>query len=710
MESYHTPPRNSANRNVWLACGGCLLTLTLLFFCGALGAGIVVYSYWQENGTGLATQIATILETSTPTRRPTAVSATPESSRPTRPPTAVPPVTPPPAKPTLPPAPDNTPTVPALALPVPAHIVQSPIPTRAYRDLEKLFSANYPPHDYFDAANRLGQKGLTQRTISAPAYAIGDVRTFRANERDIKATLTAMTTHAYFWVENGLYLREEDVIAAANRLEELYYPRLTNLFGPIWQPGIDNDPRFSVLHLRLPVDASELGYFDSQDEYPRTLFHDSNEQEIIYLNMSAMEIGEALYYGTLVHELQHLIQWHVDPNEETWLNEGLSQLAEIYLGYETASTYYYERRPDVRLNSWNYDEDVVDAHYSAAFLFVTYLWEQLGEMAVQELSRHPANGMSAVRSVLAGYDTRTLEAFVADWAVANYLDDPAAGDAYYYRNLDPGTPDVQMRIRQFPYARSDALPQYSVHYYVLNKTGKTTISFAGDTLATLMSAPPPSGQPVWFAPGMDDTSATLTLRLNLRDLTDATLRFRAWYDLEEEWDFAYVAVSMDNGRTWELLSPDNMVAGEYGPAFGGRSANARGATNNWVQEAISLRRYAGQEILVRFEVLTDSSIVGQGFALDDVHVPEMSAARALETTVSGWQAEGFVNVAWQLPQQWQLLFIQNAPTPQVIPLPLNSLNQGQWTVDAGQEGGVLVVIPLTPFTDYIANYWLAIEK
>jgi immune inhibitor A len=705
MEAYRTDSTPQPKNKIWLACGGCLLGLTLLL---CLGLGAAALFFWQESGEAIVTQVVEARETvlageaATPTRPATSTPVPPlKPSRTPVPNTLTDTLTPPPETPET--------AVKPLPIPVPESIIQIPIPASAYRELEKLFSTHFPPHDYFDTANRLGKQGLTERTVTAPVYRIGDEQTFFSEEGSVKATLVAATANTYFWVENGLYLPEKAVAEAANRLENEYYPLLLNLFGPVWQPGVDNDPRFSVVHLRLPVNASELGYFSGVDAYPRALFRNSNQQEVVYLNMSAMEVGEDLYYGTLVHEVQHLIQWHVDPNEKTWLNEGLSQLAEIYVGLDTADTYYYERRPHTRLNAWDYDEELIDAHYAAAYLFTVYLWEQLGETAVQELSRHPANGMSSVRAVLAGYDARSLEDFVADWAIANYLDNPDAGDAYNYRNLDPGTPDLQMRIRQFSYERIDTLPQFGVHYYALTKTGKTTISFAGDTLADLLAETPLSGRQVWFAPPMDETSATLTLRYDLRDLAEATLRFHAWYDLEEDWDFAYMVVSIDNGRSWDLLTGENMGVGEYGPAFTGSSAAVPGAFKGWVQEAISLHRYVGQEVLVRFEVLTDSSLLGRGFALDKIHVPQMGAIKALETAVSGWEAAGFVQTTGQLPQQWRLQLIQNGPTPQVVTLPLNTLNQGQWTVELGPQGGVLVIVPLTPFTEDVANYWLAVE-
>ena len=212
---------------------------------------------------------------------------------------------------------------------------------------------------------------------------------------------------------------------------------------------------------------------------------------------------------------------------------------------------------------------------------------------------------------------------------------------------------------------------------------------------------------MWFAPPQNDTDAMLTAVLNLTSLSQATLRFNVWHDLEDQWDFAYLSVSTDGGFTWTILEPDHRQNGEYGAAWNGRSDSHNGHQNGWLKEAISLNNYVGQEIMLRFEVVTDSAVTGRGFALSDLQIPE------LDSIPIQWQAEGFVQTGWQLPQQWRLNFIQKGgggTGPQVIPLPLDALNQGQWPLEIGRNGGVLVITPLTPFIAQPANYWLNIGK
>lgn len=694
MESINQSANNQTKK-ILLGLGGCLF-LCLCLVCTAV-IGMSGYIFYLNQGdlfpvepdAGI-TPTAVLPATAPPT--PVAAKLTPTS-------TAVPPTATPP------------PTAAVLNLDVPEDIDQQPIPLTAQETLERLFIANYPSQDYFETAERLGNKELGDRTITAPAYQLGDTQSFFVDDDEIEATLMGLTDNVYFWVENGLNFELEDVQRAADKLEVEYYPRLTNLFGQEWQPGVDNDPHFSVLHLVGSNSAGELGYFSTTDEFPRTLYRDSNEQEIVYLNMSQLELGKDLYYGTLVHEVQHLIQWYTDPNETAWLNEGLSQLAEIYLGLDTADTFDYERNPEIRLNSWAYDSDDVDAHYSAAYMFLVYIWEQLGETAVQELSRHPANGMASVSAVLGGFDgSRDLTQFIADWVAANYLDDFTAGVQYGYQALDPRPPTINDRWRDVPQELVEEMEQFGTHFIDLDFRGDITISFAGDTTAALTTSQPRSGTGMWFVPAEDELDAQLTAEFDLTGLSRATLGFAAWYDLEEDYDFAYVSVSTDGGQTWELLSPDHQSPGEYGPAFNGRSTNESDSDDGWVKETISLNRFTGAPVQIRFEVLTDSAITGRGFAVDDISIPELGYLNDAEGETSPWQADGFVQTNWLLPQQWIVQLIEPGAEPHVTRLPLNELNQGQWRLSIGGEGAVLTITPATPFTDDRGSYWLSATK
>ncbi len=606
---------------------------------------------------------------------------------------------------------ETSPSSAKIAFNLPAALDPQPIPPRANTDLERMFQVDYPFYDYYQVAKDLGGFTVGPREFERPEFEIGDRQIFHTEEGNVEATLITITEHTYFWVDDSLYLEEADVNAAARRLEENFLPRINHLFDQPWSPGIDGIERFSILHLAGNGNQFELGYFSDKDEYPRTIFRDSNEQEIVYLNMGQLDIGSELYFGTLVHELQHLFQWNLDKNESTWLNEGISQLAEIYAGLDTAKPDAYLAQPDTRLDRWEYDAERIDAHYANSYLFTVYLWEQLGEMGVYELVRQPANGLAAVEIILQGFQPeRSLEEFTADWAVANFLDDPSYGEQYAYTRLDLAQPTLQTRARQLPFSDFLELNQLAVHYIDIDQSGPLMLSFAGNTTAQLIDVPPVSGEQMWYAPPANDTHAQLTASFDLRQLDQATLEFDAWYDLEEDFDFAYISVSNDQGATWKILSPDLWSSGNYGPGMTGSSAALTDDGEGWVHETVSLDSFAGQDIMVRFHVLTDFESVGRGFAIDNIAIPELNYASDVEAPDSRWQANGFVPTGWLLPQRWSVQVIRHGASPEVITIELDAFNQAQKAITLGLDGGTLVVMPLTPFVTDAAHYWVEISN
>ncbi len=115
--------------------------------------------------------------------------------------------------------------------------------------------------------------------------------------------------------------------------------------------------------------------------------------------------------------------------------------------------------------------------------------------------------------------------------------------------------------------------------------------------------------------------------------TDTTLSFDAWYDTEQDWDYAFVEVSTDDGSTWtdvqtdasDPASNDQSGFNSDGTGISGTSGAGRlddWYTNRpdpaWVPVTADLSDYAGQTVKLRFEYVTDGATHGQGFELDNL--------------------------------------------------------------------------------------------
>jgi hypothetical protein len=215
---------------------------------------------------------------------------------------------------------------------------------------------------------------------------------------------------------------------------------------------------------------------------------------------------------------------------------------------------------------------------------------------------------------------------------------------------------------------------------------------------------------VWLAAPGDDSDVQLTHAFDLGGLSRATLQFWAWYDLETDYDFAYVLVSADHGATWDILRPRHAVDGDFGPAFNGRSRDARDDVRGWVSESLSLDAYGDRPILVRFELLTDAATTGDGLALDDIAIPELGFFDDLENGPRAWRSQGFSLSTVSLPLAWGVRLVIDSAPPRVRPLTLDANNQGEWVIDLEGEPATLVVMPLNAFTTRQAAYWVRLTN
>ena len=106
-----------------------------------------------------------------------------------------------------------------------------------------------------------------------------------------------------------------------------------------------------------------------------------------------------------------------------------------------------------------------------------------------------------------------------------------------------------------------------------------------------------------------DTSLTLATGIDLSGATRPALSFQQAYSLEEGYDFAQVEISTNGGSSW--LPPAATFTGD-------QMAMSR--------EQVDLLDYKGcSDVRVRFRLVTDDSIVKDGWYVDDVSIGEAPA-------------------------------------------------------------------------------------
>ncbi len=587
-----------------------------------------------------------------------------------------------------------------------------------------LATTEVPVRDLYDLAVRLqGLPPDTPRSINptgAPDYPIGTRRLFHASnmdtdeEFDLYATLVYKTEHVYMWIEDGVQFDQEDVVAAAELFEEHTYPTNREFFSSEWTPGIDNDPRLSILHARNLGDNT-LGYFSGPDGFVSAVRPDSNEMEMFYISMDNMTINSEEYHSVLAHEFQHMIHWYNDRNEDTWLNEGFSELAAPLNGFDTSGhEYSFAWQPDNQLNDIDYDAPDYSASYGAAYLFTAYFLDRFGSEATQALVADPENGLASVDAVLAELDTEMTHVdFFADWVAANILNDCSVADGRYcYREIDAPSfdTDTSYSADDYPVFTNSTVHQYGTDYIEVNGNQSLTFRFTGSTQIGLVDTTAHSGRYFWWSNRADDSDMTLTRGFDLSGVSNATLEYWTWYDIEEDWDYAYVEVSTDGGQTWTILrtpsgTDSNPNNNSYGWGYTGKSGSGKSAPQ-WIQESADLSPYAGQPVLVRFEYITDEAVNKPGFIVDDVAIPEIGYFGDFETGDDGWEAAGFIRHANVLPQRWLVQLILQGRETTVQRLTLNEDQTGEWTIPLNNDTrrAIVTVSALAPVTTEMASY------
>ncbi len=198
----------------------------------------------------------------------------------------------------------------------------------------------------------------------------------------------------------------------------------------------------------------------------------------------------------------------------------------------------------------------------------------------------------------------------------------------------------------------------------------------------------------------------LTRQLDLSELESASLHFWTWYDIEEHFDYGYVAVSADDGRTWETLAGEHSTSEDpneanYGYGYTGKS-------DGWLEEEVDLSPYAGQEVLLRFWYISDPGLNQSGWLIDDISVPELNFSDDGEMGDDGWSLDGFVRSSNQLHQDYQVQVVEYGSETSVTTLELDDVNHGQYILDPGTRRAILVVSGISRWTSELAPYRVTI--
>jgi hypothetical protein len=207
----------------------------------------------------------------------------------------------------------------------------------------------------------------------------------------------------------------------------------------------------------------------------------------------------------------------------------------------------------------------------------------------------------------------------------------------------------------------------------------------------------------------DHSNMSLEQTFDFSDISEPIeLSYQTWYDLEEDYDYVFVSGSVD-GENWDILNTsscttDNPSGNSYGCGLNGQSAG-------WQQERVDLNAYAGEQITIRFDYVTDAAVNGVGMVIDDIQIDAIGYFSDFETDEGGWDGEGFVRIQNQLPQEYILSLISFGEETTVTEVVLDENNQATINIRIGDDVDsiVLVISGSTPYTRQKAEYNIRID-
>ena len=285
---------------------------------------------------------------------------------------------------------------------------------------------------------------------------VGERHTFFVNptydatgRTSVPVTLEYVGTHSYFYVEDS-YLDslspsaravfDQQIIASAQEFDNNIYPKETAFWGSEANPGIDNDPKITILLERLTSGTG--GYFDSANGYSSQQIPQTNQREMITANVSSLGTNRLKIF--LAHEFQHLISSNQkellrDVSEDTWLNELRSQYAITLAGYNddfknsdlAQRLQAFLSNPTDSLTEW----PNTNLDYALVTLFGQYLVDRFGPTILQDTLHSSSVGIDSINKYLADHkNSENFKDIFADWVWTNYYNNTTQDIRYGYVN------------------------------------------------------------------------------------------------------------------------------------------------------------------------------------------------------------------------------------------------------------------------------------
>ncbi|MCL1126000.1 immune inhibitor A domain-containing protein [Shewanella surugensis] len=148
---------------------------------------------------------------------------------------------------------------------------------------------------------------------------------------------------------------------------------------------------------------------------------------------------------------------------------------------------------------------------------------------------------------------------------------------------------------------------------------------------------PVSGEYAYFSGADNDLQNEMWTAIDLTDATSAVVKFKTWYDIEIDYDYAYLVVETSEGKSYiegNLTTNDDPNDANNGNGITGQS-------DGWIDAEFDLSAFAGQNIQLGLLYQTDVAAVNAGMYIDDINV-ETNNEVILQANADDNENEAFV--------------------------------------------------------------------
>lgn len=148
-------------------------------------------------------------------------------------------------------------------------------------------------------------------------------------------------------------------------------------------------------------------------------------------------------------------------------------------------------------------------------------------------------------------------------------------------------------------------------------------------------ATPASGSFFYYSGAGDNLDNMMYKSFNLAPGSSLTAQVQ--FDIELDWDYAYLVASTDGGATWTNVASN--VSTNFNPNGQNFGNGITGSTSgNWITMTANLSAYTGPTLL-GFRYWTDGFVVNPGFMVDELSITGFPTDGAESNT--GWTFDGF---------------------------------------------------------------------